>query len=756
MVQIRVLSPQDRIMKSFTENIVEPILLRKGDGVIFMSPQGHKKMYWPPEHALNPHPDKPDHPLFSWDPHTGALLDGGMHPIDGAATHLQAFLDKNNIKNENGEPMDASEILQRAIDRFNLDHVHTKNHGLADFDSPEWRKAVVGPHPINQGSQNAIGTRGNDGLKFTYYSSKPGHEAGLFPESGAIPMNKQIQSELNAIAPGLGDMAAGELEFVKYPNISPELLSPNTYRTKAGELQAQGIVPSHVLERHGPEGLMADQAYGGIHTWETVKHLPDDMFHIPATQYSARKNKEAAEAEINQVMMQMEQAGMHDQIPDTPISLADGRQISLREAMPNPELRAAVIHELAKAPVMQYMFAGAGSPATATKTRKIMHPIMDVEGIDLHAGHARTGTRKKGRSPHSFAAKVAEAAGAYGPSEKDPTRSAMADVETDFVANLSDEDRMKIANNRTVFESIASMMAIGYGHNPDWVPDWDNLPTSAHVGSKLVDQIINTEVTPHWKNRFHTELSMAPMTTEEMPIPPGGPGPATRDPEPQPLAPRPTHRPTAPLAQPAAKPTPATVAITPARKPVVSPRVPMQAALEGRGPPGPPPGGVLPADLPRAPSGPVAADPRVQALRTQVGQADPRDQRALAEELGVAPAITQDPRALRHFADPQQTFLDQWVRTSLDQHDMLDRIEKAMEEMQLQNAKTDVDVLKYVPRKTNLNLNVESDVALMANKTGLTKHDIRSLAISKGDWHRVAEVFNVPPPVVGAVKVVFS
>ena len=721
MVQIRVLSPQDRIMKSFTENIVEPILLRKGDGVIFMSPQGHKKMYWPPEHALNPHPDKPDHPLFSWDPHTGALLDGGMHPIDGAATHLQAFLDKNNIKNENGEPMDASEILQRAIDRFNLDHVHTKNHGLADFDSPEWRKAVVGPHPINQGSQNAIGTRGNDGLKFTYYSSKPGHEAGLFPESGAIPMNKQIQSELNAIAPGLGDMAAGELEFVKYPNISPELLSPNTYRTKAGELQAQGIVPSHVLERHGPEGLMADQAYGGIHTWETVKHLPDDMFHIPATQYSARKNKEAAEAEINQVMMQMEQAGMHDQIPDTPVSLADGRQISLREAMPNPELRAAVIHELAKAPVMQYMFAGAGSPATATKTRKIMHPIMDVEGIDLHAGHARTGTRKKGRSPHSFAAKVAEAAGAYGPSEKDPTRSAMADVETDFVANLSDEDRMKIANNRTVFESIASMMAIGYGHNPDWVPDWDNLPTSAHVGSKLVDQIINTEVTPHWKNRFHTELSMAPMTTEEMPTPPGGPGPATRDPEPlPPPAPAP---PPAPIQQPAARATPAASRLA-VERPITTPR---------------------------------PLHPVIQEAREQLSALPPgREQTQMAEELRVPQQIRQDPRAMGLFTDPAQTRLDQWVRTSLDQHDMLDRIEKAMEEMQLQDAKTDVNVLKYVPRKTNLNLNVESDVALMASKTGLTKHDIRSLAVSKGDWHRVAEVFNVPPPVVGAVKVVFS
>ena len=721
MVQIRVLSPQDRIMKSFTENIVEPILLRKGDGVIFMSPQGHKKMYWPPEHALNPHPDKPDHPLFSWDPHTGALLDGGMHPIDGAATHLQAFLDKNNIKNENGEPMDASEILQRAIDRFNLDHVHTKNHGLADFDSPEWRKAVVGPHPINQGSQNAIGTRGNDGLKFTYYSSKPGHEAGLFPESGAIPMNKQIQSELNAIAPGLGDMAAGELEFVKYPNISPELLSPHTYRTKAGELQAHGIVPSHVLERHGPKGLMADQAYGNIHTWETVKHLPDDMFHIPATQYSARKNKEAAEAEINQVMMQMEQAGMLDQIPDTPISLADGRQISLRQAMPNPELRAAVIHELAKAPVMQYMFAGAGSPATATKTRKIMHPIMDVEGIDLHAGHARTGTRKKGRSPHSFAAKVAEAAGAYGPSEKDPTRSAMADVESDFVANLSDEDRMKIANNRTVFESIASMMAVGYGHNPDWVPDWDNLPTSAHVGSQLVDQIINTEVTPHWKNRFHTELTMAPMTTEEMPTPPGDPGPAIRDPEPlPPPAPAP---PPAPIQQPAARAAPAASRLA-VERPVTTPR---------------------------------PLHPVIQEAREQLSALPPgREQTQMAEELRVPQQIRQDPRAMGLFTDPAQTRLDQWVRTSLDQHDMLDRIEKAMEEMQLQDAKTDVNVLKYVPRKTNLNLNVESDVALMASKTGLTKHDIRSLAVSKGDWHRVAEVFNVPPPVVGAVKVVFS
>ena len=166
-----------------------------------------------------------------------------------------------------------------------------------------------------------------------------------------------------------------------------------------------------------------------------------------------------------------------------------------------------------------------------------------------------------------------------------------------------------------------------------------------------------------------------------------------------------------------------------------------------------------PAARPVAPQiTPRPLTPALQDARAQIGQAQGEaGVREVAGGMGIP--IPEGPgnvqRFQHSFGDPHQTLLDQWMRSN-DSVEMLDRIEKAMEELQLKDAQRDVAVLKHLPNRQNLNLNVEGDVAFMANKLGLTKHDIRSLVISKGDWHRVAEVFDVPAPVVGAVKVVFS
>ena len=41
----------------------------------------------------------------------------------------------------------------------------------------------------------------------------------------------------------------------------------------------------------------------------------------------------------------------------------------------------------------------------------------------------------------------------------------------------------------------------------------------------------------------------------------------------------------------------------------------------------------------------------------------------------------------------------------------------------------------------------------MAMKMGITKQDVRSIAHSKGDWHRIAKAYDIKPIVVKAVKV---
>jgi len=699
MSQIIVLNPTETLLKSFFANVVEPSIILKGDGVLYMGPEGNKMMGFPPQHMFNMDPNQPDHPMWSWNPHTGEPTEGGMHPIDGVVAHLQQYLDKMGIR------ADARSIVQDSIDAFNRKHM-SDNHHLPAFDSPEWRKLVIGPHPTNVPGHE-IATRGHDGKLFTHYGNRGG-SIGLFPESGAVP----FFSELNDILTDMGlHQAEGELEFAKYPNISAQHLSPNVYRTKANELAAHGLVPGHILEQHAPEGMMFDGAHGARHTWEVMHHLPAAMFM--GTGYAPRANSATvreAEGNIAAALQNIDPK----QIPNHPITLHDGTKTTFAEAISNPATRSTLIQDMARSPALQFMFAGAGSPATRTKTRTIMGPLLDVEGFDVHRGHTDTGTRKRGRSPHSYAVNVAAAAAAHGPWEADPTRSAMADNSHGLPEGV---DHNEIGRRREIIEGMGDMMARAHGHTERWTPDWDNLPTDMPASRAIgnLGQVMHQEVPEHFINRFYTDMNAAP--TRDIPIPGMGAGPTAQREQtpPEPSIPEVRTQPAAPAA-PAAQP--------------IAPRI------EPRG-----------------------LTPELQAARRQIGAAQGVEGvRQTAREMGMPP-LPENPahvsRFQHSFGDPHQTLLDQWMRSN-DSVEMLDRIEKAMEELQLKDAQRDVAVLKHLPNRQNLNINIEGDVALMANKLGLTKHDIRSLAISKGDWHRVAEVFDVPAPVVGAVKVVFS
>ena len=696
MGRIKVLNQNDLMLKAFFTNVVEPSIIMKGDGVLYMGPEGNTLMGFPPQHLFNMDPHQQDHPMWSWNPHTGEKIEGGMHPIDGAAFHLQEYLHRAGIKDA-----DAQQIIEEAIEAFNRNHISDKHH-LPPFNSPEWRKLVVGPHPTNVQSHE-ISTRSRDGKLFTHYGNRGG-QIGFFPESGAIPFHK----ELNKILTDMGlPHAHGELEFVYYPNISAQHLAPNLYRTKKGELSAHGMVPHHILERFGPEGAGADAAHGPLHTWEVMRHLPPAMFM--GSGYAPRANSATvreAEAHMTKALQRIDP----QMIPETPITLHDGTQTTFREAVLHSETRNTLIHDMARSPALQFLFAGAGSPSTPTKTRGIMGPMLDVEGMDIHGSHTSTGTPMRGRSPHSYGAKVGAAAAAHGPSEHDPTRSAMAFNPEGLKEGA---DMEEIGRRRDIIEAMASTMSRAHGHQDQWVPDWENLPTEMLFGRGIgnLGQVLHESVPSHFENRFYTDMTTAPMRPTL--IPQGaGHGPSEIEPPAPP-------QPAAPLPQPAATASPEVAVMRPTRF------------------------------IPQA--------PELQDWRRQVGQAPPEQRREMIEQAGLR--IPTLPHRAQQFmdvvGDPAQTTLTQWKSEDIH-NEMLDRIEKAMEELQLKDALQDNNVLKYIPTKRHLNLNSESDVSLMASKLGLTKHDIRSLAVSKGDWHRVADVFKVPPPVVGAVKVVFS
>ena len=97
------------------------------------------------------------------------------------------------------------------------------------------------------------------------------------------------------------------------------------------------------------------------------------------------------------------------------------------------------------------------------------------------------------------------------------------------------------------------------------------------------------------------------------------------------------------------------------------------------------------------------------------------------------------------------------IRTSPREYtEAENRLLKAMETIQLANARTDPQVLKLLPIKKHLNLNNHDDVLLMANRLEITPQDVHSITHTQGDWQNIAKTLQIPPSLVGSVKLVFG
>jgi hypothetical protein len=393
-------------------------------------------------------------------------------------------------------------------------------------------------------------------------------------------------------------------------------------------------------------------------------------------------------------------------------------------------MRTALLHDMHKSPALQFMFGhGLRGPSHWDKGwRKHLQPLLAGEEHDRTAAqtHMRAGTPVKGTGLHNSAVHIGSLVTAMGqPSAEDPTRSALVDHKFGHEAEGNTEE---IERRRGILETLADTVARGHGDEPRWYPrhpetgePWAGAPESPLYSRQVsgYGKGPYSQTPPsHFQGRFYTDLN-TPMTGRKL-IPEG------RVPQPEegrePPVPEISTQPllsTPPLPQSAARPEPA----------AFTPQTPAEVAVRERV------GQLNPADL----RGVMEAGGRYGASgRPGEGQLTPMERR-YQQTMG----------------DPAQTRLSQFLRSD-DSFQTFDKVEKAMETLQLYDAQQDELVQKHLPTRQDLSLDVEGDVKLMASHLGLTPHDIRSLAISKGDWHRVAEVFKVPPPVVGAVKVVFS
>ena len=137
------------------------------------------------------------------------------------------------------------------------------------------------------------------------------------------------------------------------------------------------------------------------------------------------------------------------------------------------------------------------------------------------------------------------------------------------------------------------------------------------------------------------------------------------------------------------------------------------------------------------------------------------DVRATMEEAGIR--LPQDEgRAQQHMerfqssmGDPYQRFLSEYTKSADNPEEAQDRLIKAIEILQLEDAKEDNMVKKYVPMMAMDHGKIE-DVRFMADRMDITPLDVETILHSKGDWERITKTYGYSDKVVKVVKVSFG
>ena len=112
----------------------------------------------------------------------------------------------------------------------------------------------------------------------------------------------------------------------------------------------------------------------------------------------------------------------------------------------------------------------------------------------------------------------------------------------------------------------------------------------------------------------------------------------------------------------------------------------------------------------------------------------------------------QEQRYQQMMGDPRQQLLTQYMKGQDQDLSPMDRVMKAMEQMQMDDARMDSKIMKHAPPR-QINIADLHGINHLAKSIDLTPVDVRSIAYSHGDWERIAKKLNVSTDVVKVVKV---
>ena len=743
-------------------------IIRKGDGIYAHLPgesSGHLLRAPPPE-AINADPNVPDAPAFahmgSAKPHSksegeghngvGELLnmtarkgkyghaefvhqfDGKEylhhHGIDGIIKGVGELMEKLGVDAQDPKT-GAMARVQQAINKFNAREGLDPRHRLPDANSTEWRKLVAAPYDANYPNQ----TKTKDGRQITLFTNR-GFEnspAGLHVESYANHFHKELGEILADALKLNGYLPANAPNWIKYPYITPRDLHPSAYRFK-GEKFGQGVGPggtsARAHEDSFPEGAQMEPSVKDVYSWEMLHHLPNAFFYKKMGK--GRPPSRAIEL-AKQHMLEAFSRFDPDKIPDIQVPInttltqeqqqgtASGNysMMSLKQVLSSPELLHNMVSELAATPAFTFMFGriDAKNSAGADLYQYLMDEYgSPEEGLDYaqmskHVTHGPhvvlpDGTKLHEHS-HANAAKLMTKLMLGGIDEDGIAniRNAILENPADFRLNPESGDE-NLEYRRTALQGLADLIAGGFGHQVQRTLPED-IPTQP-LYSRNVAGYSETPVHELPSHMFHhTEEHMLPTKKQ-------GSGEPIRE--------------------------EGAPAVQPPESPALQTQTPRQGQVAVQRPFTPQSEGLM-------------------RERAQIGQLGTPELREVMGRMGVpipagtGPTLTpQEQQFQQTFGDPRQQLLSQYLRSLDESLPIGDRLMKAMEEMQKDEARMDTSIIKHIPVRS-VHINDDNGVNVIAKKLGLTSLDVRTIAHSTGDWGRVSKQLNVPLDVIKVVKV---
>ena len=660
---------------------------------------------WAPPESINEDLHTPDHPPWSHDPRTNELLEGGHHPIDYVHMDLQ--------RRYNLPPETAASIIDDAIGRYNEKHPEDTNHGLPNFDDPQWRKTFVGDYIDPKTPAHMRQIRGETPLfeggprpLITYSMNMgnvdhPGADTGAWIDGGHV----HFHNELGDVLEGYGAKDAKSLPYVKWSVLKPNYLSgghvKSWSKTDAAKAGVSGSIPLNFQHPELLESMAAQRAHGEAHAHQVAKLLPDGFYHAPT-------GGSGGNAVALDLRGKLQLAG----IPDEKYSDEELEAVAGTRAM---KLLFQRTHNLetpygkakgesggAVKGLAFDLFNEMGSHYSDDMYqmhKENIHPAENKLGFQQSANHTAT----------HFIAHLSNTAHKLMDQGMDEDS---AKAEAVRRMRESSVERGRFAHQEGLRELSESVIDDMMQHTESEPFTLGSIPTDidqhrVQTGLPQGFGETHTEMPEHWQKRIVPTSGMAPV---------GNSIQGTED-----LAPPPTAR----TQDPTPPPTRAELDRLANELAGISP----SAARPTQGPS--PPVIVAPA--------PAAAPPPTWPTRSAV----PIEEEYM-QQMGLPPS---------------QRFFDigtgAMVQRSNDVIGSLDDIRKQMEMVQIMDAKQDPSVIKMLPNES-LSISSFWDVQTMAKSLGITGVDVHGLYQSQGDWHRVAKQWNVSPEVVKVVKVAFG